>query len=64
MEPQRGTMWGTGMGLIPLGSGAVDIAGVYDMLKDAPNVEYTTLEVAGDEAMLASYEYLKFLGAE
>lgn len=64
MESQRGTMWGTGMGLIPLGSGAVDIAGVYDVLKDAPNVEYTTLEVAGDEAMLASYEYLKSLGAE
>jgi inosose dehydratase len=64
MEAQRGTMWGTGMGLIPLGSGAVDIAGVYDVLKDAPNLEYTTLEVAGDEAMLASYEYLKSLGAE
>ncbi len=64
MEPQRGTLWGTGMGLIPLGSGAVDIAGVYEALKDAPNVEFTTLEVAGDEAMLKSYEYLKSLGAE
>lgn len=64
MEPQRGTMWGTGMGLIPLGTGAIDIAGVYETLKDAPNVEYTTLEVAGDEAMLKSYEYLKSLGAE
>ncbi len=41
MEPQRGTMWGTGMGLIALGTGAIDIAGVYDVLKDAPNVEYT-----------------------
>jgi inosose dehydratase len=64
MASQRGTMWGTGMGLIPLGSGAVDIAGVFDVLKDAPNVEYTTLEVAGDEAMLASYDFLKSLGAE
>ena len=64
MESQRGTMWGTGMGLIPLGTGAIDIAGVYDALKDAPHVEYTTLEVAGDEAMLKSYEYLKSLGAE
>jgi inosose dehydratase len=64
MEPQRGTMWGTGMGLIPLGTGAVDVAGVYEVLKDAPHVEYTTLEVAGDEAMLKSYEYLQGLGAE
>jgi inosose dehydratase len=52
------------MGLIPLGTGAIDIAGVYEVLKDAPHVEYTTLEVAGDEAMLKSYEYLKSLGAE
>jgi inosose dehydratase len=64
MEPQRGTMWGTGMGLIPLGTGAIDVAGVYEVLKDAPHVEYTTLEVAGDDAMLKSYEYLKSLGAE
>lgn len=64
MESQRGTLWGTGMGLIPLGTGAVDIAGVYEVLKDAPHVEYTTLEVAGDEAMLASYDYLKSLGAQ
>jgi inosose dehydratase len=64
MEPQRGTMWGTGMGLIPLGNGAIDISGVYEVLKDAPNVEFTTLEVAGDEAMLESYAYLKSLGAE
>ena len=54
MIPQRGTQWGTGMGLIPLGTGAVDISGVYEVLKDAPNVEYTTLEVAGDDAMLKS----------
>ena len=64
MEPQRGRMWGTGMGLIPLGTGAIDITGVYEVLKDAPHVEYTTLEVAGDEAMLKSYEFLKSLGAE
>jgi inosose dehydratase len=64
MEAQRGTMWGTGMGLIPLGTGAIDVAGVYETLKDAPHVEYTTLEVAGDEAMLQSYEYLKSMGAE
>jgi inosose dehydratase len=64
MEKQRGKMWGTGMGTIPLGEGAIDIAGVFDVLKDAPHVEYTTLEVAGDDNMLKSYEYLKSLGAE
>lgn len=63
-EEQRGKMWGTGMGTIPLGEGVIDIAGVFEVLKDAPHVEYTTLEVAGDDSMLKSYEYLKSLGAE
>ena len=57
-------MWGCGMGLIPLGEGVIDVAGVYEVLKDAPNVEYSTLEVAGDDAVLKSYEFLKGLGAE
>ena len=52
------------MGTIPLGEGAVDIAGVFEVLKDAPHVEYTTLEVAGDDCMLKSYKYPKSLGAE
>jgi len=63
-EEKRGKMWGTGMGTIPLGEGAIDIAGVFEVLKDAPHVEFTTLEVAGDDNMLKSYEYLKSLGAE
>lgn len=63
-EEKRGTMWGLGMGVIPLGEGIIDIAGVYEVLQDAPHVEHTTLEVAGDENMLRSYDYLKSLGAE
>lgn len=63
-EEKRGKMWGTGMGTIPLGEGAIDIAGVFEVLEDAPHVEFTTLEVAGDDNMLKSYEYLKSLGAE
>ncbi len=63
-EEQRGKMWGCGMGLVPLGQGVIDIAGVFEVLKDAPNLEYTTLEVAGDDNLLQSYEYLKSLGAE
>lgn len=63
-EEQRGTMWGCGMAPIALGEGVIDIAGVYDVLKDAPHVEYSTLEVAGDDNVLNSYAYLKSLGAE
>jgi len=62
-EEKRGTMYGCGMALIPLGEGVVDVAGVYDVLKDG-NAEYSTLEIAGDESVLKSYEYLKALGAE
>lgn len=64
LEATRGKVWGTGMGTIPIGEGAIDIAGVFEVLKDAPHVNYTTLEVAGDDNMLKSYEYLKLLGAE
>jgi inosose dehydratase len=63
-EENRGKMWGCGMSLIPLGEGVIDVAGVYEVLKDAPNVVYSTLEIAGDEAVLKSYEFLKGLGAE
>jgi inosose dehydratase len=63
-EEKRGTMWGCGFGPIALGEGAVDIAGVFNILKDAPEVEYSTLEVGGDDNLLKSYAYLKSLGAE
>ena len=64
MEAQRGDIFGCGMAVIPLGSGVVDIKGVYDALVAAGFDGYTTLEIAGDDAVLASYEYLKSLGAE
>lgn len=63
-EAQRGKMWGCGMGPIALGDGVIDVAGVFDVLKDSSHVEHTTLEVGGDENMLKSYEYLQSLGAE
>lgn len=63
-EEKRGKMYGCGMATVALGEGVIDIAGVFDVLKDAPNLEYTTLEVAGDDNMKQSYEYLKSLGAE
>jgi hypothetical protein len=42
----------------------VDIAGIYEVLKDAPHLEYSTLEGAGADNIKQSYEYLKSLGAE
>jgi inosose dehydratase len=63
-EAQRGTMYGYGFGPIALGEGAIDIKGVFDVLKDSPHVEYSTLEVGGDANVLKSYAYLKALGAE
>ena len=42
----------------------VDIKGVYQELARIGYNGYTTLEIAGDEAMKKSYAYLKSLGAE
>ena len=63
-EAQCGKLWGTGMGPIPLGGGGIKIAGVYEVFKDDPRDECNTLEVAGNDNMLKSNEYLKSLGAE
>jgi inosose dehydratase len=62
-EEKRGTMYGCGFSPIALGDGVIDIAGVFEVLKDG-DAEYSTLEVGGDENVLKSYEYLKSLGAE
>ena len=63
MEPERGTKFGVGMATIALGDGAVDIKGTVEALKAKGFDGYTTLEVAGDEAVQKSYDYLKSLGA-
>ena len=62
-EANRGQMYGCGFSPIALGQGVIDIAGVFDVLKDG-QAEYSTLEVGGDDNMLQSYAYLKELGAE
>jgi inosose dehydratase len=49
---------------IALGTGVVDVKGVFDALVKAGYDGYSTMEIAGDEAVLKSYEYLKSLGAE
>ena len=63
-ESKRGTTWGTGYSPIAIGEGVIDIAGVFRVLKTAPQLQYTTLEVGGDDNLLQSYAYLKSLGAE
>jgi len=64
MEAQRGKAFGCGMSTIALGTGAIDIKGVYHALVEGGFNGHTTLEIAGDDAVLQSYEYLKALGAE
>lgn len=64
MEPQRGTLFGCGMATIPLGTGAVDIKGTYAALRACGFDGHTTLEIAGDAAVLASRDYLLSLEHE
>ncbi|MDN3688247.1 sugar phosphate isomerase/epimerase family protein [Cyclobacterium jeungdonense] len=61
---ERGKIFGCGMALIPLGKGVVGIENIYEELVKAGFDGYSTLEVAGEEAVLESYNYLKALGAE
>jgi sugar phosphate isomerase/epimerase len=62
-EPRRGEIFGCGMSTIALGTGQVDVRGVWDALVAAGFDGATTLEIAGDDAVLASAEYLVDLGA-
>jgi inosose dehydratase len=57
-------MFGAGMSGTALGSGVVDIKGVFQALVAAGYNGHSTLEIAGDEAVRQSYAYLKTLGAE
>jgi inosose dehydratase len=51
------------MSTIALGTGLVDIPGVFDALVASGFDGATTLEIAGDDAVLASADYLTALGA-
>ena len=63
MAGLRGTRYGCGMASIPLGTGQCRIADVYRELTEAGFAGHTTLEVAGEEAVLESAAFLKGLGA-
>ncbi len=64
MIEKRGTLFGCGMSLTALGDGVIDIKAIYLALVDTGFDGYSTLEIAGEEAVLKSFEYLKKLGAE
>jgi len=63
MEPRRGQIFGCGMATIALGEGVVDIVGVVNELKRAGFNGHTTLEIAGDEAVMASRDFFTDLCA-
>jgi inosose dehydratase len=58
-ESKRGTMYGCGMGAIPLGDGVVGIRGIIEALMENGFNGPTTLEVAGSDAVKISYERLQ-----
>lgn len=64
MASKRGTLYGCGMATIPLGTGAVDIKGVYTALVETGFEGHTTLEIAGEGAVKGSYAFLRTLGIE
>ena len=63
-EPKRGKLFGCGMGLVALGKGVIGIEEIFQRLVEAGFDGYTTLEVAGEAAVLESWDFLKSLGAE
>ena len=61
MEALRGQQFGCGMSTIALGSGVVGIEAIYRALQAIGFDGDTTLEIAGEEAVLASRDYLNSL---
>lgn len=59
MIPQRGKLFGCGMGLIPLGDGVVGIQPIAQELRKVGFAGPTTLEVAGEEAVRLSAQRLR-----
>ncbi|MCH7227569.1 sugar phosphate isomerase/epimerase family protein [Haloferula sp. A504] len=57
--PQRGKVFGCGMGLIPLGDGIVGIEAIVKELLATGFDGPTTLEIAGEEAVKVSAERLR-----
>ena len=63
MIEKRGTQFGCGMSLTALGDGVIEIEAIFKALVKVGFDGYSTLEIAGEEAILKSFSYLKRLGA-
>ena len=59
---KRGKIFGCGMATIALGTGEVDIKGVFDVVRHSP-AKHSTLEIAGEACVIASRRYLEDLAA-
>ncbi|MCG8308765.1 MAG: sugar phosphate isomerase/epimerase [Cytophagales bacterium] len=62
--PQRGRLYGCGMSVMALGEGVIGIEEIYKSLLSKGFDGYSTLEIAGEEAVKKSLAFLKNLGAE
>ena len=58
-EPKRGTIYGCGMAMIPLGDGVVEVRKVLDALLESGFDGPTTLEIAGEDNVKKSVERLR-----
>lgn len=59
LSSKRGTLYGCGMGLIPLGDGVVGIEAIVKELRHSGFDGPTTLEIAGEDAVLRSADRLR-----
>lgn len=58
-QDQRGSLYGCGMAMIPLGDGVVGVEAIVEALVDVGFDGATTLEIAGSENVKASVERLQ-----
>jgi inosose dehydratase len=64
MEVHRGKMFGCGMAVIPLGTGVVPVEEVFNELVKMGFDGYSTFEIAGEEAVKKSLDFLKGLAGK
>jgi inosose dehydratase len=62
--PQRGKLFGCGMSIIALGDGVIGIEDIFKSLVKSGFDGFSTLEIAGEDAVKKSLQFLRNLGAE
>jgi inosose dehydratase len=58
-QDKRGTVYGCGMAVIPLGDGVIDLPPIVRALRDGGFDGATTLEIAGADNVKRSVERLR-----